>query len=57
MKFFVAAVAVMTIGLNAAERVPSSADDRATVIVVAGAPGEAEFATVFENEVKTWSAA
>jgi hypothetical protein len=30
-------------------------DDRSTVIVVAGAPGEAEFASVFEGEVKVWA--
>ncbi len=32
------------------------ADDRPTVIVVAGAPGEADYATVFDGEVKTWTA-
>jgi hypothetical protein len=32
-----------------------SPDDRATVIVVVGAPGETEFATVFDEEVKTWT--
>jgi hypothetical protein len=31
------------------------AADRATVVVVAGAPGDSEFANVFESEVKIWS--
>jgi hypothetical protein len=41
---------VMAVIAHAAE----SALDRPTVLVVAGAPGEAEFASVFENEVKEW---
>ena len=29
--------------------------DHATVLIVAGAPGEEEFSSVFENEVKVWT--
>jgi hypothetical protein len=41
----------MAVAAQAAEPPP----DRATVLVVAGAPGEAEFAMVFEHEVKVWT--
>ncbi len=47
-----ALIAVMVASATQAVEVPV---DRSTVIVVAGAPGEAEFASVFEGEVKVWA--
>jgi hypothetical protein len=45
-----AILGVLAVAARAAE--PST--DRPTVLVVAGAPGETEFASVFENEAKVW---
>ncbi len=49
-KFFLAQL-LLAAGALAAE----PAADRPTVIVVAGAPGESEYASVFDSTVKTWS--
>mgnify|MGYP001599631227 CR=1 FL=1 len=48
--------ALLVAGRIVAAEVPvAPVDDRATLIVVAGAPGEEEFATVFDHEMKTWA--
>lgn len=52
-------VAAVTMGRLAAEPsvAPAAAPstDQATLLVVEGAPGEPEFAAVFEEEMKTWA--
>jgi hypothetical protein len=53
---FLSIAAALSIGrLVGAEPSGVPADDRPTVIVVAGAPGETDFATVFDGEIKTWT--
>lgn len=48
--------AILSVGRLAAAETPATPpEDRATVVVVAGAPGESEFATVFEEGMKTWA--
>lgn len=51
MKKFLLVPLLLAAGAFAAE----PAIDRATVVVVAGAPGDSEFTTVFDSEIKIWT--
>ena len=56
MKFFLIGTLALIVGCFAkAESAGAVQNDRATVIVVAGAPGETDYATVFDGELKTWA--
>ena len=56
MKYFLTGIALLVAAGNAAEPARAPAVDRATLIVVMGAPGEAEYGAVFESEMKAWAA-
>ena len=48
-------LAAWLVVLAVVARASESPADPATVLIVAGAPGETEFASVFEDEVKVWT--
>ena len=56
MKYFLTGIALLVAAGNAAEPARAPAVDRATLIVVMGAPGEAEYGAVFDSEMKAWAA-